>query len=98
MRDYKSLGLPKTRAQMSDRAWNFCLGLVGVIGMLTVYGLVIDKPDRMVIMSRAEFDRQMLDSKIAGAREAFTLAQEERACKFLDHFKPESIRRKGEMK
>lgn len=79
MRDLKSLGLPRDRAPMSDRGWNFCLGLVAVIFMLAVYGLVIDEPDRMVVMSRAAFERAQLDARIAGAREAFSIAQQDQA-------------------
>lgn len=77
-RDLKSYGLPRERAPMSDRGWNFCMSLVAAIFLLAAYGLVIDEPDRMVVMSRAEFDRATLDARIAGALEAFTIAQQER--------------------
>lgn len=72
MRDLKSLGLPRDRAPMSDRGWNFCLGLVGVIFMLAVYGLVVDEPDRMVVMSRAAFDKATLDARRCSWRDLFT--------------------------
>lgn len=38
------------------------------IGVGTGYGLVVDEPDRMVVMSRAEFEKRIADERIQAAR------------------------------
>lgn len=68
-RDMKGYGLPAERPQMSGAMVNFCLALVAVIALLTAYSLVADQPERMVVMSRADFERRIAAERIAAARQ-----------------------------
>jgi hypothetical protein len=49
---------------------NLCLGLVAVIALLTAFSLVNDIPDRVVVMSRAEFEKTIAAERIRAAQEA----------------------------
>lgn len=68
--DLKSMGLPTQPAPMSNRMVNFCLGLCALIALLTALSLVADVEDRLVVMSRAEFERQVAAERIKAAQEA----------------------------
>lgn len=48
---------------------NLCLGLCAVIALLTALSLVADVEDRLVVMSRAEFERQVAAERIKAAQE-----------------------------
>lgn len=63
-----------------------CQVLLAIVVVGTAYGLVADDSDRMVVMSRAEFDRQVAAERIKAAQEAM----EARECvgNWRDLFRP----------
>lgn len=69
-RDLKGYGLPPEPSAMPAALWNLCLALVALIALLTAYSLVADAPERMVLMSRAQFEQRITEARIAAAREA----------------------------
>jgi hypothetical protein len=48
---------------------NLSMGLVALIAVLLAYGLVADVSDRVVVMSRAEFEREIQQQRIQAAKE-----------------------------
>ena len=65
--DLKRFG---TEPTMPRPLMNLCLGLCAVIAVLTAFSLVNDVSDRLVVMSRAEFERQVAAERIKAAQEA----------------------------
>jgi hypothetical protein len=87
MTDYKNLGKP---SPMPPLLVDLCLALIAIAVIGTSYGLVADKADRMVVMSRAEFERQIAEQRIQAARQAM----DARECmgNWRDLFRPEQKR------
>lgn len=69
--DLKTYGLPMPNARrpMPAALVTLCRALVAIIAVLTAYSLVADAPDRLVIMSRADFERRIAAERIAAARQ-----------------------------
>jgi len=67
-----------------------CQVLIAIAVIGTAYGLVADEADRVVVMSRAEFERQIAQQRIQAAREAM----DARECmgNWRDLFRPEQKR------
>ena len=57
---------PEPHLPASVRA--LCRVMIAIIVIGTAYGLVTDEPDRMVVMSRATFERRIADERIEAAR------------------------------
>ena len=81
--DLKAYGREPT---MPRSIVNLCLGLCAVIVLLLAYSVVSDIPDRVVVMSRSEFDRHIVEQRIQAAKEAM----EARECvgNWRDLFRP----------
>ena len=65
--DLKNLGKPPT---MPNSLVNLCLGLVALIAVLAAYSLVADQSDRVVVMSRTQFEAHVTAERIQAAKEA----------------------------
>ena len=78
--DLKSFGLPPEPRPMPKALRTFCLGLAFVMLMLAAYAATVDAADRMVIMSRTEFDKTIAAERVKAATEAFTAAREDGEC------------------
>lgn len=64
--DLKQYGKPPA---MPRALVNLCLGLVALIAVLTAYALVADSSERVVVMSRAKFEREIREQRIQAAQE-----------------------------
>ena len=49
---------------------HICQVLIAVALVGTAYGLVADEADRVVVMSRAQFEREIAEQRIQAAKEA----------------------------
>lgn len=63
-----------------------CKVLVAVIVIGTAYGMVADEADRVVVMSRAEFDKQIAQERIKAAQE---MAEAVNTCGWRDAYREE---------
>ena len=98
LRDAKFLGVPPLRKPMSPRMRSAVRVLVALIVVGTAYGVVVDEADRMVLMSRAEFERHVAAQRIQAAQE-MAEAIDPGTCGWRDLFDPrrQPKRSKGPM-
>ena len=98
LRDAKSLGVPPMREPMSPGMRRAVKCMLVVIAIGTAYGVVVDEADRMVLMSRAEFERHVAAQRIQAAQE-MAEAIDPGTCGWRDLFDPrrQPKRSKGPM-
>lgn len=91
-RDLKSFGLPSTEPTLPAPVKALCRVLAVVIVVGTACGLVADEADRLVIMSRAEHDKQIAQERIKAAQEVMDAVG---TCTWRDQFTETPRVRKG---
>jgi len=75
--DLKSLGLPRPEPELSPAARAICRGAIAIAILGLAYGAVLDVTDRMVIMSRADFEAVIQDERILAAQEILDATEPE---------------------
>lgn len=84
--DLKSYGVEP--APMPRALRRTCQVLIAIAVVGTAYGLVADEADKVVVMSRAEFEREIQQQRIQAATE-MAEAVTPGECGWRDAFRPE---------
>lgn len=75
--DLKSLGMPRPEPELSPAARAICRVSLAIAILGLAYGAALDASDRMVIMSRAEFEAVIQDERILAAQEILNATEPE---------------------